>query len=81
MLPDGNIAAIIRGHVTLHVYGYICYGDLFGSPLRRFKFCQTAINVVENAGAGAAIQWIGDWLDVHTVELTNFRRGNRSVEH
>lgn len=35
-------------------YGFICYYDLFGSPLRRFKFCEYALNVTEGW-----IQWVG----------------------
>jgi hypothetical protein len=27
------------------VYGFICYGDIFGNPLQRFKFCETLLNV------------------------------------
>ena len=39
-----DIQAIIARKKTLWAYGFICYYDLFGSPLRRMKFCEMALN-------------------------------------
>jgi hypothetical protein len=48
--------AVINYTKTLTAYGYICYGDVFGNPLRRFKFCEMALNVSESGG----IQWVSN---------------------
>lgn len=37
--------AIAKREKPFRVYGYICYGDIFGNPLRRLKFCETVLNV------------------------------------
>jgi len=37
--------AVVRRERPFSVYGYICYGDIFGSPLRRLKFCEAVLNV------------------------------------
>jgi hypothetical protein len=37
--------AIIKREKTFRVYGYVCYGDIFGNPLKRMKFCETVLNV------------------------------------
>jgi hypothetical protein len=50
-IPD--VDAILDRRKHLWVYGFICYYDLFGSPLRRMKFCEMALNF--SAG------WIG-WI-------------------
>ena len=36
--PDWAIRNFIAGTDHLIVYGYVCYGDIFGSPLRYMKF-------------------------------------------
>ena len=51
-----DVEAIIRREKRFHAYGYICYGDVFGSPLRRFKFCETAFNILED-------ETIYDWYE------------------
>jgi hypothetical protein len=38
--------AIVRGEKTFRVYGYVCYGDIFGNPLKRLKFCETVLNIL-----------------------------------
>ena len=50
-----NVKAVVDRHKMLSVYGYICYGDLFGSPLRRLKFCETALNLFD--GPKPTIGW------------------------
>jgi len=45
MLSDEDVEAIIQRKKTLHAYGYICYGDIFGNPLRQLKFCETVLNI------------------------------------
>ena len=42
-----EIRAIVSREKPFHAYGYICYGDIFGSPLRRFKFCETVLNIFD----------------------------------
>lgn len=54
-LPIKDVRAIIDRQATLSVYGFICYGDLFGSPLRRLKFCETALNLFD--GPQPTINW------------------------
>jgi len=39
----------------LSVYGYVCYGDIFGNPLKRLKFGEFALNIGDN--------WI-EWCDM-----------------
>jgi len=60
MLSEQDIEAIMGQRAFLVAYGYVCYGDIFGNPLRRFKFCETALNVFEDTGTGPAIQWASD---------------------
>ncbi len=40
-----DVKAIVKREKTFRVYGYICYGDIFGNPLRRLKFCETVLNI------------------------------------
>src|ERR1700687_2756797 len=40
-----DVRAIIDHGKMLIAYGYVCYGDIFGNPLRRLKFCETALNL------------------------------------
>jgi hypothetical protein len=47
-----DVEAIIDQKKMFSVYGYVCYGDLFGSPLKRLKFCEFALNIGDNW-----IQW------------------------
>jgi hypothetical protein len=47
MLSNEDVEAIIERRKTLRAYGYICYGDIFGNPLRRLKFCETALNIFD----------------------------------
>jgi hypothetical protein len=51
-----DVRAIIERQAMLNVYGFICYGDLFGNPLRRLKFCETALNLFD--GPQPMIQWV-----------------------
>jgi hypothetical protein len=41
-----EVAAIVAGEKTFIAYGYICYGDIFGNPFRRLKFCASVLNIV-----------------------------------
>jgi hypothetical protein len=47
-----DVGAIIDHRKMLNVYGYVLYGDIFGTPLQRFKFFATALNLADS--------WI-DW--------------------
>ena len=38
--------AIVRGEKAFRVYGYVCYGDIFGNPLKRLKFCEAVLNIL-----------------------------------
>ena len=40
-------AGIATRQHTLYVYGFVAYRDIFGSPLKRFKFCETVLNVYD----------------------------------
>jgi len=40
-----DVRAIMEKRKILNVYGYVCYGDIFDNPIRRLKFCETAINL------------------------------------
>jgi hypothetical protein len=40
-----DVKAIVNREKTFCMYGYICYGDIFGNPLRRLKFCETVLNI------------------------------------
>jgi hypothetical protein len=37
--------AVVEQRKPFWVYGYVCYGDIFGSPIRRLKFCQRLLNI------------------------------------
>jgi hypothetical protein len=50
---DEDVTAIINREKRLHAYGFISYYDLFGSPIKRFKFCELALNFQDG--------WIG-WV-------------------
>lgn len=65
-LPIKDVRAIIDRQATLSVYGFICYGDLFGSPLRRLKFCETALNLFD--GPQPTINWF-DFGELATLVL------------
>jgi hypothetical protein len=54
-----DVDAIVNRRKHLWVYGFICYYDLFGSPLRRMKFCEMALNF--NTG------WIG-WVSAFSPD-------------
>jgi len=56
-IPLTDVQAVIDRAKILNAYGYICYGDLFGNPLRRLKFCETALNLSGNEGE-PWIQWV-----------------------
>jgi hypothetical protein len=40
-----EVKAIMSRNKTFRVYGYVCYGDMFGNPLKRLKFCETVLNI------------------------------------
>jgi hypothetical protein len=40
-----DATAVMEHKKLLTVYGYICYGDIFGNPLRRLKFCEVLLNI------------------------------------
>jgi hypothetical protein len=54
-LSADDVADIIDRKKILRVYGYVAYGDIFGNPLRRMKFCETAMNFIE--GSHPMIGW------------------------
>lgn len=43
-----DIEAILNHKKLLSVYGYVCYGDIFGNPLKRLKFGEFALNIGDN---------------------------------
>jgi len=51
---DEVARAVVRGEKFFTVYGYVCYGDIFGSSLKRMKFCETVLNVF---GGDAICDW------------------------
>jgi len=51
-----DIKAIKVKEKIFRVYGYILYGDIFGNPLRRLKFCETLININEDG----RFQWVSE---------------------
>jgi hypothetical protein len=42
-MPDADIEALVARKKQLTVYGYISYGDVFGSPIRYMKFCKRLV--------------------------------------
>ncbi|MGA3130011.1 MAG: hypothetical protein ABSD59_04375 [Terracidiphilus sp.] len=52
-----DVQAIVSREKIFRVYGYVCYGDIFGNPLRRLKFCETVLNIFGAEGA------ICDWVE------------------
>jgi hypothetical protein len=42
-MPDADIDALVARDKRLTVYGYISYGDVFGSPIRYMKFCKRLV--------------------------------------
>jgi hypothetical protein len=48
------IQAVIDRRKTLRAYGFICYGDIFGNRLQRFKFYAEVLNMADS------------WLDWRT---------------
>lgn len=55
-IPIEDAAAVAQGRKPFRAYGYILYGDIFESPLRRLKFCQIVINQW-----GSDVAWADDW--------------------
>jgi hypothetical protein len=55
-LSDEDVQAIIQRRKELRAYGYILYGDLFGNPVKRLKFCEVALNFWTGG-----IQWASEW--------------------
>ncbi|HZR57105.1 MAG TPA: hypothetical protein VFA74_09560 [Terriglobales bacterium] len=45
---DDDIQAILNREKVFVAYGYVCYGDLFGNPLKRHKFCELILNIGDN---------------------------------
>jgi hypothetical protein len=39
-ISDGDVRALVAKTKLLAVYGYVSYGDIFGSPIRYMKFCK-----------------------------------------
>jgi hypothetical protein len=50
-----DVKMILSRDKMLTVYGYIAYRDIFGNPLRRMKFCETALNLFD--GPSPVINW------------------------
>lgn len=42
-MPDSDVLALVSGKKCLTVYGYISYGDIFGSPIRYMKFSKRLV--------------------------------------
>jgi hypothetical protein len=40
-----DVQAIIEQEKILQCYGFVCYGDIFGNPLQRFKFHAMALDL------------------------------------
>ena len=40
-----DVQAILKREKIFSAFGYVCYGDVFGNPLWRFKFCYTVLNI------------------------------------
>ncbi len=49
-----DVKAIVNREKLFCAYGYICYGDTLGNPLRRLKFCETVLNIF---GGEAICDW------------------------
>ena len=56
-LSPEDIRGVIDTLKLLSVYGYVCYADLLGNRWRRLKFCETAVNNLENVGTPSEIHW------------------------
>jgi hypothetical protein len=54
-----DVRAIIDHRKIFNVYGCVCYWDIFGNPIRRLKFCETAINLFGGGDTGS-IGWFGE---------------------
>jgi hypothetical protein len=50
-----DVQAIMDKRKILNVYGCVNYWDIFSNPIRRLKFCETAINLF--AGSSPRIMW------------------------
>lgn len=50
-----EVKAIMTRDATFTAYGYICYGDIFGNPVRRLKFCEMVLNIFDGS------EQICDW--------------------
>lgn len=48
------VKEIVERKTFLTAYGFIAYGDIFGNPLWRVKFCETVLNI-----CGDNVQWCG----------------------
>jgi hypothetical protein len=42
---EEDVHALVAGKKTLIVYGYVCYRDVFGSPLRYMKFSKELLHI------------------------------------
>jgi hypothetical protein len=45
---DKEVQAIMKRETMLTAYGYICYSDVFNHRFRRFKFCETVLNIFDD---------------------------------
>jgi hypothetical protein len=75
-IPIDDALAIIERKKILCAYGYICYGDIFGNPLRRLKFGEFVLNLGDD--------WI-QWSDMDDprycgIDLYPFKRPGIKVE-
>ncbi len=52
---DDDVNAIMEKRKLFNVYGCVNYGDIFGNPIRRLKFCETALNLFP--GNSPSIMW------------------------
>jgi hypothetical protein len=65
-----DIEAILTDHKLFYAYGYICYWDLFGNPVRRYKFCEEVLNIGDSWA-----QWTGVFSKPPYVGIDEFRIG------
>jgi hypothetical protein len=66
-----DVRAIIDRKKIFNVYGCVYYGDIFGNPTRRLKFCETAMNFFE--GPVGEFVGLASWPQLRTGELTERR--------
>lgn len=54
-----DVKDIIERKKMLVAYGFVAYGNIFDSRVRRMKFCETALNIFPGLG-GPHVHWVSD---------------------